>query len=85
MIVPQGTRINFDGEIVFSTTEELEIAAGDTYGDVLGECLTPGIVGNNIAAGQIKEIMDTYDFFWKVEKYHADGGRRGQGKRSKLL
>ena len=74
VIVPQGTRINFDGEIVFSTTEELEIAAGNTYGDVLGECLTPGIVGNNIAAGQIKEIMDTYDFFWKVENITRTAG-----------
>ena len=74
VIVPQGTRINFDGEIVFSTTEELEITAGDTYGDVLGECLTPGIVGNNIAAGQIKEIVDTYDFFWKVENITRTAG-----------
>ena len=74
VIVPKGTRINFDGEIVFSTTEELEIAAGDSYGDVLGECLTPGIVGNNIAAGQIKEIMDTYDFFWKVENITRTAG-----------
>ena len=74
VIVPQGTRINFDGEIVFSTTEELEIAAGNTYGDVLGECLTPGIVGNNIAAGQIKEIVDTYDYFWKVENITRTAG-----------
>ena len=74
VIVPQGTRINFDGEIVFSTTEELEIPAGNTYGDVLGECLTPGIVGNNIAAGQIKEIMDTYDYFWKVENITRTAG-----------
>ena len=58
VIVPQGTRINFDGEIVFSTTEELEIRAGDAYGDILGECLTPGIVGNNIAAGYPYTIYD---------------------------
>lgn len=74
VIVPQGTRINFDGEIVFSTTEELEIHAGDTYGDVLGECQTAGIVGNNIATGQIKEIMDTYDFYWKVENITRTAG-----------
>ena len=74
VIVPQGTRINFDGEIVFSTTEELEIRAGDAYGDILGECLTPGIVGNNIAAGQIKEIVDTYDYFWKVENITRTAG-----------
>lgn len=74
VIVPQGTRINFDGEIVFATTEELEIKAGEEYGDILGECLTPGIVGNNIAAGQIKEIVDTYDFFWKVENITRTAG-----------
>ncbi|MCX4373214.1 MAG: baseplate J/gp47 family protein [Dysosmobacter sp.] len=74
VIVPQGTRINFDGEIVFATTEELEIKAGEEYGDILGECLTPGIVGNNIAAGQIKEIMDTYDYFWKVENITRTAG-----------
>ena len=74
VIVPKGTRINFDGEIVFSTTEELEIHAGDTYGDVLGECQTAGIVGNNIATGQIKEIMDTYDFYWKVENITRTAG-----------
>ena len=74
VIVPQGTRINFDGEIVFATTEELEIKAGEEYGDILGECLTPGIVGNNIAAGQIKEIMDTYDFYWKVENITRTAG-----------
>ena len=74
VIVQKGTRINFDGEIVFATTEELEIAAGESYGDVLGECLTPGIVGNNIAAGQIKEIVDTYDYFWKVENITRTAG-----------
>lgn len=74
VIVPQGTRINFDGEIVFATTEELEIKAGEEYGDILGECLTPGIVGNNIAAGQIKEIVDTYDFYWKVENITRTAG-----------
>lgn len=74
VIVPKGTRINFDGEIVFSTVEELEIPAGATYGDVMGECLTPGIVGNNIAAGQIKEIVDTYDYFWKVENITRTAG-----------
>lgn len=74
VIVPKGTRINFDGEIVFSTVEELEIPAGATHGDVMGECLTPGIVGNNIAAGQIKEIVDTYDYFLKVENITRTAG-----------
>ncbi len=67
VIVPKGTRITFDGEITFETVEELEIVAGKTYGDVNGKCQTAGIVGNNIAVGQVKEIVDVYDYYLKVE------------------
>lgn len=74
VIVPQGTRITFDGEITFETTEELEIKAGETYGDVMGQCQTPGIVGNNLAAGQVKEIVDVYDYYLKVENITQTSG-----------
>ena len=67
VIIPKGTRITFDGEITFETIEELEIKSGETYGDVSGQCQTAGAVGNNIAAGQIKEIVDVYDYYLKVE------------------
>ena len=67
VIVPQGTRITFDGNITFETTKELEIKAGQTYGDVTGQCQTPGTVGNNLAPGQVKEIVDVYDYYLKVE------------------
>lgn len=67
VIVPQGTRVTFDGNITFETTEELEIKAGQTYGDVTGQCQTPGTVGNNLAPGQVKEIVDVYDYYLKVE------------------
>lgn len=67
VIVPKGTRITFDGEITFETVEELEIPAGQTYGDVSGKCQTAGIVGNNLAAGQVKEIVDVYEYYLKVE------------------
>lgn len=67
VIVPAGTRINFDSNIIFATMEDMEIKAGETYGDVNGQCLTVGKAGNDIAAGQIKEIVDTYDYFLKVE------------------
>ena len=45
----------------------MEIKAGETYGDVNGQCLTPGKAGNDLAIGQVKEIMDTYDYFFKIE------------------
>ena len=74
VIVPKGTRITFDGEITFETVEELEIEAGKTYGDVSGKCQTAGIVGNNLAVGQVKEIVDVYDYYLKVENITKTSG-----------
>lgn len=73
VIVPAGTRISFD-ELVFETTEELEIPAGSTYGDVSGKCQSAGTVGNNLAAGQVKEIVDVYDYYLKVENITKTSG-----------
>lgn len=78
VIVPQGTRITFDGEITFETTEELEIKAGETYGEVNGKCQTAGIVGNNIAPGQVKEIVDIYDYYLKAENVTKTEGGAGE-------
>lgn len=74
IIIPKGTRISFDGAILFATTENLEIKAGSTYGDVEGECTTAGTVGNNLAAGQVKEIVDLYDYYQKAENITATSG-----------
>lgn len=74
IIIPKGTRISFDGAILFATTENLEIKAGSTYGDVEGECTTEGTVGNNLAAGQVKEIVDLYDYYQKAENITATSG-----------
>lgn len=74
VIIKAGTRINFDGSIIFETQEDLEIKAGETYGDVKAVCQTPGTVGNDLAVGQVKEIMDTYDYFLKVENITRTAG-----------
>lgn len=73
VIVPAGTRISFD-EIVFETMNELEIPAGSTYGDISGKCQSVGTVGNDLAPGQIKEIMDVYDYYLKVENITKTSG-----------
>lgn len=78
IIVKKGTRITFDGNIIFATTEDLEIKAGETYGDVNGQCLTPGLAGNNLAVGQVKEIIDTYDYFLQVENITQTAGGADQ-------
>lgn len=72
--VPAGTRITFDGEITFATTEELEIKAGEIYGDVVAECQTAGTVGNDLAPGQVTEIVDVYDYFLSVENITKTSG-----------
>ena len=74
VIVKAGTRINFDGNIIFSTVKDLEIKAGDTYGDVDAQCLTPGLAGNDLAVGQVKEIIDAYDYFLKIENITRTAG-----------
>ena len=74
VIVKAGTRINFDGNIIFSTVKDLEIKAGDTYGDVNAQCLTPGLAGNDLAVGQVKEIIDAYDYFLKIENITQTAG-----------
>lgn len=74
VIVPQGTRITFDGTITFETVEELEIKAGNTYGDVTGQCQTPGTVGNDLAPGRVKEIVDVYAYYLKVENTTTTAG-----------
>ena len=74
IIIPKGTRITFDGIITFATMEELEIPTGQVFGDVNGECQTPGTVGNGLAIGQVKEIVDTYDYFLKMENITKTSG-----------
>lgn len=78
VIVPQGTRITFDGEITFETTENLEIKAGETYGEVNGKCQTAGVVGNDLAPGQVKEIVDVYDYYLKAENVTKTEGGAGE-------
>lgn len=74
VIIPQGTRISFDGVLIFQTVKSIEIPAGSTYADVEAVCTTTGAAGNKLAAGQIKEIVDLYDYYQKVENITATSG-----------
>lgn len=74
IIIPKGTRISFNIEIIFETMEELEIPAGQTYGDVNGQCKLPGLVGNDLLPGQVNEIIDVYDCFLKMENITKTSG-----------
>ena len=74
IIIPKGTRITFDGDIVFATEDDLEIKSGELFGDVDAVCETSGTIGNGLAPGQVKEIIDVYDYFQKIENITKTSG-----------
>lgn len=74
-IVPAGTRVTVDGEIIFQTLQALTIHAGDLFGDVEAECQTAGEIGNGFVPGQITQLIDIFPYFGSVENVsESDGG-----------
>ena len=59
VIVPAKTRISFNSDIMFETVEELEIPAGNLYGDVNGQCQVAGIIGR-IAFFQCTYVFENH-------------------------
>lgn len=74
IIIPKGTRVTFDGDIVFATEDDLEIKSGELFGDIDAVCETSGTIGNDLAPGQVKEIIDVYDYFQKIENITKTSG-----------
>lgn len=74
VFVPAGTRLTADGEVVFATKKILEIKAGQLYGDVEAECLVAGEKGNGFAPGQLKMIVDVYEYYEKIENITETAG-----------
>lgn len=74
-IVPAGTRVTVDGEIIFQTMNALTIPAGALFGDVEAECQTAGEIGNGFVPGQITQLIDIFPYFGSVENVsESDGG-----------
>lgn len=73
-VVPAGTRVTADGEIVFATTEPLTIPAGALSGTVAAECLTAGEIGNGFVPGQISQLIDIFPYFERVENITESAG-----------
>ena len=66
-VIPQGSRLTPDNRIFFATTQNLEILAGETVGEVSAEALTNGSVGNGFLAGEIRNIVDRNPFVQSAE------------------
>lgn len=73
-VIPAGTRVTADGEIVFATLESLTIPAGELSGEVKAECLTAGEIGNGFVPGQINQPIDIFPYYQSVENTTESAG-----------
>lgn len=73
-IIPAGTRATPDGDIVFATLADLTIPAGELSGDIAAECTAPGSAGNGFVPGQIKQPIDVFPYFQRVENTTESAG-----------
>ncbi len=65
--IPAGVRVSpGSGNILFATTENVEIPAGETEAEVIAECTTAGSVGNGFIAGQVKKLVDPFPYEMSV-------------------
>jgi len=65
-VIPKGSRIRYN-ELYFETDEEYKITKGNLSVDGKATCNTLGIVGNGIPVGQIKDMVDIFPNYAKVE------------------
>ncbi|MBE6012076.1 MAG: baseplate J/gp47 family protein [Lachnospiraceae bacterium] len=73
--IKKGTRVTADGDIIFATVQDLIIPAGIIFGDVEAECQTEGARGNEFLPGQLKQLVDVFPYFGKVENItKTEGG-----------
>lgn len=62
IIIPEGTRISADGEILFATNEALIISSGSLTGQVKATCTAAGVIGNGYLPGQLKRLTDIFPY-----------------------
>lgn len=66
IVIPKGSRIRYN-ELYFETNEEYKILKGNLSVDGKATCNKVGTVGNGIPVGQIKDMVDIYPNYSKVE------------------
>lgn len=76
ILIPAGTRVtDASKSLVWETTEDAYVPAGEEYADVRIRCQTPGSAGNDYAVGQINTIVDVFDYYAECENVTvSDGG-----------
>jgi len=56
--IPRGYRTTPDNKVFFATKKALEIPAGELTGEVEAQSLTPGVISDGFAVGEIKNMVD---------------------------
>lgn len=76
VLIPGGTRVtDASNALMWATSGDAYIPAGDTYIDLSVRCQTPGTIGKGYAPGQINTIVDLYDYCDHAENITtSDGG-----------
>jgi len=75
ILIPAGTRVTDKGStLVWETTEDHYIPAGQSSIEAEARCQTPGIIGNGYAAGQINTLVDVYNYYSKCANVTESGG-----------
>ena len=73
-LIPKGTRVRADENIVFETTDNLYIKEGEQSGTVSAECQTAGEAGNGFAPGYITRLIDVFPYYDRVENTTISAG-----------
>lgn len=73
-VIPAGTRVTPDGEIVFATLGDLTIPPGELSGEIEAECVTAGEAGNGFVPGQINQLIDIFPYYQSVENTTESAG-----------
>lgn len=73
IVIPKGSRIRYN-DLYFETDEENKILKGNLFTDGIASCNTIGKIGNGIPVGQIKDMVDIYPHYLKVENITASNG-----------
>ena len=66
IVIPKGSRKRYN-ELYFETNEEYKILKGNLSIDGKATCNKVGTIGNGIPVGQIKDMVDIYPNYSKVE------------------
>ena len=72
--IPTGTRVKSEDGKYFNTVEYGEIAAGETYTDVVVQAEEAGAESSGIAAGEIDTLVDPIPYVASVESIETSTG-----------